>query len=102
LQSGITTSCGVATSGAHFFTKTAAGSIAPVWDMRANGPNNVKGKTGAYVMGAKVANLTSPEGAKNVDWLQLKNVEGSLATAIYRTDTQGGPAPASVSVVFKL
>ncbi|KAJ2915956.1 hypothetical protein MD484_g4459, partial [Candolleomyces efflorescens] len=95
LQSGITTSCGVVTTGSHFFTKTAAGSIAPVWDMRANGPNGVKGKAGAYVIGAKVANLASPEGAKNVDWLQLKNVEGSLATAIYRTDTHGGPAPAS-------
>ncbi|KAJ2930044.1 hypothetical protein H1R20_g7056, partial [Candolleomyces eurysporus] len=94
-QSGIATPLGVVASGAHFFTKTPAGTNAPVWDMRAIGPKNVKGKSGAYVVGAKVAGIPSPEGAKNVDFLQLKAVEGALATAIYRTDTQGGPAPAS-------
>lgn len=76
-------------SGKHFFTPTASGT-APVWDMRAVGPKGVQGKTGAYVLAAKVANLPAPSGTGDVDWLQLKNVEGLLAKDIYRTETRGG------------
>ncbi|KAF6761760.1 hypothetical protein DFP72DRAFT_1165446 [Ephemerocybe angulata] len=88
---------GVFSSGKHFFTPTATGT-APVWDMRAVGVKSVQGKPDAYVLAAKVANLTAPNGAEDVPWLQLKNVEGDLATAIYRINTRGGQPPASCAV----
>ncbi|TEB36552.1 hypothetical protein FA13DRAFT_1786951 [Coprinellus micaceus] len=91
----ITAPLGCLSAGKHYFTKNAAGGISPVWDMRTTGLKSVQGKAGAYVLAAKVANIPAPTGAQDVDWLQLKNVEGQLATAIYRTDTRGGPAPAS-------
>lgn len=61
--------------GYHFFQKTAAGGTAPVWDLRTYMKNSA-----AYVVGARVAGIPAPDGnGKNVDWLQLKGVEGSLA-----------------------
>ena len=39
--------------------------------------------------------ITSPQGAANVAWLQLGNVVGSLASTVYRVDTQLGQPPAS-------
>ncbi|KAF9565881.1 hypothetical protein CPC08DRAFT_629174 [Agrocybe pediades] len=79
--------------GQHFFATSPSGTgISPVWDFRAT---SAKGKADAFVLAAKVGNTTAPTGAKDVDWLQLKNVQGSLATQIYRTDTRGGPAPAT-------
>lgn len=91
----ITAPLGLLSSGKHYFTKNAAGAISPVWDMRSSGVKSVQGKPTAYVVAQKVGNIVAPTGAKDVDWLQLKNVEGQLATAIYRTDTRGGPSPAS-------
>ena len=87
---------GLLSSGKHYFTKNAAGGTSPVWDMRSSGVKSVVGKAGAYVVAQKVGNIVAPTGTKDVDWLQLKNVEGQLASAIYRTDTRGGPSPASV------
>jgi hypothetical protein len=90
----ITTPLRILSGGKHFFTPTAAGNF-PVWDMRAVGVKSVQGKPNAFVMAGKVAGITAPTGAKDVDWLQLSNKEGALATAIYRTDTRGGQPPAS-------
>ncbi|PPQ63120.1 hypothetical protein CVT24_005831 [Panaeolus cyanescens] len=79
--------------GYHFFQPTAAGGIAPVWDLRTYMRN-----PDAYVVGARVAGVPAPDGnGKNVDWLELKGVEGSLAGPIYRTETRGGVAPAACS-----
>lgn len=83
-------------SGKHFFSTSPSGTgISPVWDMRSIGPASVKGKADAFVLAAKTGNIPAPTGAKDVDWLQLSNVQGKLGTAIYRVDTRGGPAPAS-------
>lgn len=80
--------------GDHYFVTSPSGTgISPVWDFRAFGC--FKGDSAATVLAAIVANLPSPDGNENVDWLQLKSVSGDLATQIYRTDTQGGQPPAS-------
>ncbi|CAA7269239.1 unnamed protein product [Cyclocybe aegerita] len=81
--------------GSHFFITSPSGTgISPVWDYRAM---SAKGNTNAFVLAAKVGNIPAPTGAKDVDWLELKSVSGDLATQIYRTDTRGGPPPASCS-----
>ncbi|KIJ91875.1 hypothetical protein K443DRAFT_114457 [Laccaria amethystina LaAM-08-1] len=80
--------------GDHYFVTSPSGTgISPVWDFRAFG--RFKGNANAMVLAAKVANLPSPAGPQNVDWLQLKSVSGELATQIYRTDTRSGQPPAS-------
>ncbi|TFK29623.1 hypothetical protein FA15DRAFT_663774 [Coprinopsis marcescibilis] len=85
--------------GEHFFSISPSGNgTSPVWDMRSAGPKKLRGNPDAYVLGAGVGRIPAPEGAKNVDWLQVKQVEGKLATTVYRTHTRGGPAPASVRV----
>jgi len=79
--------------GQHYFAVPPSGTgINPVWDFRAS---SAKGNANAFVLAAKVGATPAPTGAKDVDWLQLKSLQGSLATQIYRTDTRGGPAPAS-------
>ncbi|PPQ78677.1 hypothetical protein CVT25_010698 [Psilocybe cyanescens] len=79
--------------GSHFFVTSPSGTgISPVWDYRAG---SAKGNADAFVLAAKVGNIAAPTGSKDVDWLQLKSVQGSLATQIYRTDTRGGQPPAS-------
>jgi len=84
-------------SGKHFFSPSPSGTgTNPVWDMRSFGPAKLKGNPDAFVLAAKTGNIPDPVDSKtNVDWLQLKNVQGKLATAIYRVDTRGGVAPAS-------
>jgi hypothetical protein len=78
--------------GYHFFQPATSGTgISPVWDMRKYTNDGT-----AYVVAARVAGLPAPDGTgKNVDWLQLKGVEGAMATSVYRTETRGGPAPPS-------
>ncbi|KAF8967757.1 hypothetical protein BDZ97DRAFT_1755842 [Flammula alnicola] len=79
--------------GSHFFATSPSGTgISPVWDFRGA---SAKGNPDAFVLAAKIGDLPAPTGAQDVDWLQLKSVEGSLATQIYRTDTRGGTAPTS-------
>jgi hypothetical protein len=86
--------------GQHYFVpnpKPAAGSpaISPKWDFTHDAKN---GNAAAYVIGAKVASLAAPTGnLADVDWLQLKSIDGQLADAIYRVETKGGQSPASVS-----
>lgn len=74
--------------GQHYFVSAGTG-INPKWDfVAAMGPN-------AYVVGSKVAGLPAPTGSNDVDWLQLKGVDGGLGNAVYRVHTRGGVAPAS-------
>jgi len=77
--------------GSHFFITSGTG-LAPVWDYRAGA---AKGNPEAFVLAAKVADVPAPTSSKDVDWLQLKSVSGSLATQVYRTDTRGGSPPTS-------
>ncbi|KAF8202499.1 hypothetical protein BJ912DRAFT_444183 [Pholiota molesta] len=79
--------------GQHYFVTSPSGTgLSPVWDFRAA---SAQGNPNAFVLGAKVGDLPAPTGSQDVDWLQLKNVSGSLATSVYRVDTRGGQPPAS-------
>ncbi|KAH8828623.1 hypothetical protein DL96DRAFT_1813988 [Flagelloscypha sp. PMI_526] len=88
---GISDFGNVAVLGQHYFIPNLNGSGAaqPKWDF------NSSNSTTAFVVGAKVANLTAPTGSQDIDWLQLKNVTGDLAASIYRTDTRLGQPPAN-------
>jgi len=80
--------------GQHYFiSNTTSGGLSPVWDFR----SSCKGgdASDAYVVGARVGGIPAPTGGNDVDWLQLKGIEGKLATDIYRVDTKGGKAPAT-------
>ncbi|KAG6841269.1 hypothetical protein C0991_000247 [Blastosporella zonata] len=81
--------------GQHYYvTNPVTGSgVNPKWDFTSQGAT--KGNANAYVVGAKVSSLSAPTGSHDIDWVQLKALTGSLATAVYRTDTRGGQPPAT-------
>ncbi|CAE6482422.1 unnamed protein product [Rhizoctonia solani] len=72
--------------GKHYFI-SQSGAIAPKFDFAQSG----KG----YTVVKKIGGAPSPDGSKNVDWLELQNTSGSLAKYVFRVDTQGGQPPAS-------
>jgi len=83
--------------GQHYFVANplpAPGSpaLSPKWDFTSD---SEKGNAQAFVIGAKVGDLPAPTGKSDVDWLQLKSVEGELASTIYRVDTKSGQPPSS-------
>ena len=87
--------------GEHYYVPnpnitTGSPAISPKWDFTSNAE---KGNAEAYVIGAKIASLPAPSSKNDIDWVQLKKVEGGLADAVYRVDTKGGQPPASVSKV---
>jgi len=81
--------------GEHYFVvnPVTGSGISPKWDFTSEA---FKGNPNAFVVGARVASMPSPQGSNNIDWLQLEGIAGSLADEIYRTDTVGGQPPASV------
>jgi len=83
--------------GQHYYVpnpNTTAGNpaISPKWDFTSGAE---KGNAQAYVVGAKIGDLPAPTGKSDVDWVQLKKVEGELADTVYRVDTKGGQPPTS-------
>lgn len=80
--------------GQHYFvtSPTNASTTSPKWDFTSD---RFKGNANAFVIGAKTGDLPSPAGSADIDWLSLKNVEGELATSIFRVDTVAGQPPAS-------
>jgi len=82
--------------GQHYFiTNPVTGSgTSPKWDFTSA---HFNGDSEAFVVGAKVGDLPSPDGPSDIDWLYLTNVpnEGELATSIFRVETVGGVAPTS-------
>ncbi|KAJ6616847.1 hypothetical protein B0H10DRAFT_2035942 [Mycena sp. CBHHK59/15] len=79
----------------HYFVTSPSGTgISPIWDFTSTG--KFAGNSSAYVIGAKVGDIPAPASpSTNVDWLALNNVQGSLASKIFRIDTVGGQPPAS-------
>lgn len=88
--------------GQHYFVPnpTGAAGTSPKWDFTSNAE---AGNPEAFVIGLKTGDLPAPTGTNDVDWVQLKEVEGELASTVYRLDTKGGQPPASVSLfLFEL
>jgi hypothetical protein len=80
--------------GEHYFIKAnATAPLQPKWDFIGYG--KYKTNKDAFVVGAKVNQLAAPTGAQDVPLLELKGVDGKLATSIYRLATRGGQPPAS-------
>ncbi|KAK7032608.1 hypothetical protein VNI00_012871 [Paramarasmius palmivorus] len=80
--------------GRHYFiTNPVTGTgLSPKWDFSLSIPSGNN-----FVVGAAQANIPAPTGSSDVNWLYLTPIQGSLAAEIYRTDTDGGQPPASVS-----
>ncbi|KAF8157703.1 hypothetical protein K438DRAFT_1620560 [Mycena galopus ATCC 62051] len=81
--------------GYHYFVTSPSGTgLSPKWDFTSTG--RFAGNSSAFVIGAKTGDLAAPTNpAVNVDWLQLANAEGSLASEIFRIDTVNGQPPTS-------
>ncbi|KAF7336175.1 hypothetical protein MVEN_02165000 [Mycena venus] len=73
--------------GSHFFVTSPTGTgISPEWSFT----------NGQFVIGSKVGDITAPtDSATNVDWLALNNLQGTLASKIFRIDTVNGQPPSS-------
>ena len=85
--------------GQHYFVAngtnptTGGQALTPVWDFTSGVE---KGNKNAIIFAAEEGDIPAPTGPDDVDWLQLKKVEGDLADTVYRVDTKGGQPPASV------
>ena len=87
--------------GQHYYVPnpkptTGSPAVSPKWDFTSDAE---QGHAEAFVIGAKSGSLPAPTGSHDIDWVQLRNVEGQLADTIYRVDTRGGQPPATVSRV---
>jgi hypothetical protein len=80
--------------GQHYFVEQN-GALVPVWDLRSSGENT--GNPNAIVFAQKVKSAPSPNGPKNIDWVELKKLSGGLANQVYRVDTVKGQPPSTVS-----
>ncbi|KAF9459663.1 hypothetical protein BDZ94DRAFT_1239043 [Collybia nuda] len=81
--------------GQHYYVPnpiTGTGA-SPKWDFTSQGA--YKGDADAFVVAAKSAGTTAPVGSRDVDWVLLTSIQGSLASEVYRIDTRGGQPPAS-------
>jgi len=84
---------GIPVIGQHYFVDQGS-TLTPVFDFSSTGKN--KGNSDAIFFGKKAFDVTSPEGAANVDWLQLTQVPPyGLSTTVYRVYTVLGQPPAS-------
>lgn len=85
--------------GQHFYVPnprpTAGGpATSPKWDFTSD---SERGKSDAFVIAASVGTLLAPNSKDDINWVQLKKIEGQLAGNLYRVDTKGGQPPTSVS-----
>ncbi|KAJ6461223.1 hypothetical protein C8R47DRAFT_1159599 [Mycena vitilis] len=81
--------------GFHYFVPSPSGTgLSPKWDFTSTG--KFAGNSSAFVLAAKAGDVVAPTvPATNVDWLALNNVQGSLASKIFRVDTVNGQPPTS-------
>ncbi|KAJ7747439.1 hypothetical protein DFH07DRAFT_747772 [Mycena maculata] len=81
--------------GFHYFVTSPSGTgLSPEWDFTSTG--KFADNSTAYVIGAKVGDIPAPtDPTVNVDWLALVNVQGALASKIFRIDTVSGQPPTS-------
>jgi hypothetical protein len=81
--------------GQHYFIADPGNpsQLDPVWDFRPS----IKGDPNAFVVAAVIGDLPAPTSPDDVDWLELKGVQGDLANFVFRVDTKSGQPPASCS-----
>ncbi|KAJ7308774.1 hypothetical protein DFH08DRAFT_900066 [Mycena albidolilacea] len=81
--------------GYHYFVPAPSGTgLSPKWDFTSTG--KFAGNSTAFILAAKAGDILAPtDSATNVDWLALNNVQGSLASKVFRVDTVNGQPPTS-------
>ncbi|EAU89230.1 hypothetical protein CC1G_03495 [Coprinopsis cinerea okayama7 len=79
--------------GQHYFIPNpiTGQGVSPKWDFTSQGAT--KGNPEAYVVAALAAGVPAPNSQRDVDWLALNSISGSLSKQVYRTDTRGGYPP---------
>ncbi|KAJ7817154.1 hypothetical protein B0H14DRAFT_2843123, partial [Mycena olivaceomarginata] len=79
----------------HYFVPAPSGTgLSPKWDFTSTG--KFAGNSTAFILAAKAGDILAPtDSATNVDWLALNNVQGSLASKVFRVDTVNGQPPTS-------
>ena len=88
----VQTQFGLHTLGLHTFVEFN-GALDPKFDFTqcTNNPNN-------FVIATKTGDIAAPTNpSSNVDWLHLTNVNGDLASDVYRVVTVGGKPPSEVN-----
>lgn len=78
----------------YFVTNPVTGQgVSPKWDFTSSG--RFKGNEDAFIIAKGLGSLPAPTNATtDVAWLQVTNVEGSIADQVFRIDTKGGQPPA--------
>lgn len=86
----------------YFIPNPATGQgLSPKWDFTSSGKFN--GNQEAFFVGAGEGSLPAPTDPKrDINWLQVGNVQGKIANMVFRTDTRGGQPPSSVRLFFGL
>jgi hypothetical protein len=84
----------------HYFVSNPNGTLTPKWDATSQGA--LAGNPNAFVLATKVSQAVAPgpTGSQNIDWVSLDGIAGQLGQQVYRTNTQLGQPPASVSSSF--
>lgn len=82
----------------HYFVSnpTTGQGLSPKWDFTSSG--KFSGNKDAFFVGRGQGSLPAPtDPKKDINWLEVANVQGSIANTVFRTDTRGGQPPSSVS-----
>lgn len=84
--------------GQHYFVTSPSGTgISPKFDFTSG---KFAGNPNAFILAAKAGDIPAPTGSADVDWLELSNVAGKLATEVFRVNTKAGQPAASVCSLF--
>lgn len=81
--------------GQHYFVTNPVSNqgISPKFDFTSDLLTN---DSTAFITNTKVGNLAAPNRTQDVDWLELGNLQGSLADFTFRVDTHFGQPPHTV------
>ncbi|KAI8969787.1 hypothetical protein BD414DRAFT_255845 [Trametes punicea] len=79
----------------YFVTNPITGQgISPKWDFSSSG--KFEGVKDAFIVGKSKGSIPAPTNAtRDVPWLDLVQVQGDIASEVFRFDTVGGQPPAS-------
>ncbi|CAL1699294.1 unnamed protein product [Somion occarium] len=80
----------------HYFVSnpTTGQGLSPKWDFTSSG--KFSGNKDAFFVGRGQGSLPAPtDPKKDINWLEVANVQGSIANTVFRTDTRGGQPPSS-------
>jgi len=82
--------------GVHEFVPNPAGSGVPLPQFDFRMTSVLGGNPKAFIIAVKIGDILAPSPSTDVDWVELKGVQGELATTVIRINTAGGQPPASV------